>query len=179
MGRPKQLLEYRGKLLLQHLIDLAIQTKCDPSVIVLGSNAEDIGGRIDPKHLQLIENKGWEEGIASSIRFGLTHLRSKEPNLKNVLILLSDQPYLTIDVLNELLSVQKNHKSIAACEYNHQVGVPAIFSHHFFDDLMKLDGDQGAKKIIMRNMDFVSMVPFVGGEIDVDTEEEYQKLVKD
>lgn len=176
LGRPKQLLEYRGQPLLQHLIDLADQTICNPSLVILGSGAEEIKERIDSKSLEVIENPEWEEGIASSIRFGLSYLGEKNPDVKHVLFLLSDQPYLTIDVINELLKLKGANKSITACEYNDQVGVPAIFSHHFFEDLMRLEGDSGAKKIILQNMDYVSMVPFVGGEMDIDTEEDYERL---
>ncbi len=178
LGRPKQLLEYRGKPLLQHTIDLAAELRFDSSVVVLGANAGEISEKIDMQTLDTVINEQWEEGMASSIRLGLSHLGKKESNLEHTLILLSDQPYLTIDVLNELLKVQTDSKSIVACGYNNQVGVPAVFSHHFFEDLMRLIGDKGARGIIAQNMDFVSTVPFVGGEIDVDTEEDYEGLSK-
>ncbi len=176
LGRPKQLLEYREKPLLQHTIDLAAELRSDSSVVVLGAHAKEIKEKIDPSKLDIIMNDLWEEGMASSIRLGLSHLGRQDSRLEHVLILLSDQPYLTIDVLKELLKLQADTKSIVACEYNNQVGVPAVFSHHFFEDLMRLKGDKGARGIITKNLDFVSTVPFVGGEIDVDTEEDYRGL---
>ncbi len=177
LGRPKQLLENNGKLLLQHVIDLAEKTGCHPMALVLGANASSIRRKVNSHSLDVIVNDKWEDGISSSIRFGLAHLGNKERDLQNVLILLSDQPFLSDQVLKNLLSTEKNLKSITACEYGGQIGVPALFSHHFFDELMKLEGDEGAKKIIMKNREYVSSVPFERGEVDVDTEEDYKRLI--
>jgi len=176
LGRPKQLLEYKGKPLLQHAIDIAGQFEWGAGVLVLGANARRIEQKIDPKGLDLIRNEKWEEGIASSIRLGLSHLREKKSDLHHALFLLSDQPYLTVEVLRLLLSVHEENKSITACKYQGQIGVPVILSHAFFNDLMQLEGDQGAKKIVMNNFDTTSTIPFEGGEVDVDTEEDVKHL---
>ncbi|MEP1097687.1 MAG: nucleotidyltransferase family protein [Cyclobacteriaceae bacterium] len=176
LGRPKQLLEYKGRPLLQHAIDIAVQFEWEASVLVLGANAAQIEEKINPKSLDLIMNENWKEGIASSIRSGLSYLLEKRPDLQHVLFLLSDQPYLSIEVVRELLTKHEKTLAITACKYQDQIGVPVVFSKDFFEELRHLEGDQGAKKIVMKNMDVVSTVPFDGGEVDVDTDEDYRKL---
>ena len=143
---------------------------------MLGANADSIVEKISPKSLDLIRNEHWEEGIASSIRSGLSHLLEKKPDIQHVLFLLSDQPHLSVEVLRELLTTHEKKQLITACKYKDQVGVPVIFSKNYFNDLMQLEGDEGAKKIVMKNLDVVSTIPFEGGEVDVDTEEDYKKL---
>lgn len=176
LGRPKQLLDYKGKPLLQHTIDISAQLACEAGVLVLGANGKQIEEKVDPKGLDLITNENWEEGIASSIRGGLSHLLEKKPDLKNVLFLLSDQPYLSVEIIDKLLAAHKKNETITACKYQDQVGVPVIFNHTFFIDLTQLKGDEGAKKIVMKNIDVISTIPFEGGEVDVDTEEDYVRL---
>ncbi|MEP5611153.1 MAG: nucleotidyltransferase family protein [Cyclobacteriaceae bacterium] len=176
LGRPKQLLDYKGQPLLQHTIEIAAQLGCKASALVLGANAHSIEEKIDLKSLDLITNENWEEGIASSIRFGLSHLLDKKSDLKHVLFLLSDQPYLSVEVVRELLSAHDENQAITACNYKDQMGVPVIFGKLFFEELMQLKGDQGAKKIVMKNIGIVSTITFVRGEIDVDTEEDYSRL---
>jgi len=43
---------------------------------------------------------------------------------------------------------------------------------------VKLSGDEGAKKILKANRDDVATIPFHQGSIDIDTKEDYQKLLK-
>ena len=101
------------------------------------------------------------------------------PIVEHVMFLLSDQPRLGIEVLNSLVRHHnRSGPAITASTYSGQLGVPVIFSDHFFNELRQLEGDNGAKKIVMKHLELVEKVDFPGGEVDVDTEEDYDRLEK-
>jgi molybdenum cofactor cytidylyltransferase len=97
-----------------------------------------------------------------------------------VLILLADQPSIDIDYLNDLISgLQENNKTIIASKYGDIYGVPAIFPSHYFPELLKLKGDQGAKQLLNSGTILVKSINSSVNLFDVDTPEDYQKLIQD
>ncbi len=179
MGSPKQLLPYKGKTLLQHVIDTAKAAEAALVVTVLGANAETIlqqsGAGINP----YVVNEKWREGMASSIQSGLKKALELLPGLEAVAFLVGDQPFLSSTVINELFTLMENNGSpIAASNYEGTVGVPAVFSKAVFSELMELKGEEGARKLIKAAGAQVALLHFPQGAIDVDTKEDYSRLPK-
>lgn len=177
LGRPKQLVEFKDNTLLQHTIDCVTEACINPAVLVLGANFDNILNQTDTQHVTVLKNDEWQEGIASSIRCGLQKSLELNPSLQHILYLLSDQPYINTDLIRTLTS---NHTSdgheITACIYKNNIGVPALFSESLFSRLMQLQGDIGAKKIMMEHRDIVQTIQFDDGSFDVDTEDDVSKL---
>ena len=158
-------------------MDEAAKTNADAVVAVLGKNADLLAKEIDPKRVHIVENKDWEEGMASSVRSGLKTLLQKKPAIDAVIFLICDQPFISVSLLNELIATQKKTgKPIVASNYGETVGPPALLHKKFFSDLMQLKGDAGARKIIQQNSDEVATVLFPRGSIDIDTQEDYEAL---
>ena len=179
LGRPKQLLDYQDTTLLQRVIDLANNIDFPSKLLVLGAYSDKISDKINAQDLEIVINPDWEEGIASSVRVGLSRIKENHPSIKHVLFLLSDQPYLTTNHLEKLVSKHRDDQAcITGSYYANQVGVPVIFSHHYFDELLLLKGDQGAKKIVMKHSESTQSIPFKHGEIDIDTEKDYLRLIQ-
>lgn len=178
LGRPKQLVKFQNKLLLQHVIDTITPFHFNPGILVLGANAHKIQESINPKKVTVLENEHWSEGISSSIRLGVSESLKLNDSLDGILFLLSDQPFVSRELIEELIEKHSNgNQQIIACSYKDDVGVPAIFGKSFFPELMKLEGDVGAKKIIAQNSENVQCVVFKNGSFDVDTEEDVQELL--
>jgi len=178
LGRPKQLLLYKEKQLLQHVIDLACELPCLNCTVVLGANSDLIRRQIDLSKTSMVINSDWHLGMASSIASGLKSLQEKVPSIDYALFLLSDQPYLSSDFLSEMLVFLKQNKPlILSSKYADQIGVPALFHKSLFSELEGLKGDQGAKKTILSYLDKTLFIDFEKGEIDIDTEEEYAALI--
>ncbi|MDR8394044.1 nucleotidyltransferase family protein [Aliifodinibius sp. S!AR15-10] len=177
LGRPKQLLKYQNKTLLQHIIDTVTPFEFNPSVLVLGAYADQIRDATNLVNVTAIYNKDWPEGIASSIRVGVAKSLKLNASLDSILFLLSDQPFVSTDLIQDLIDKHNNrNQRITACCYKQNVGVPAIFQKHFFPELQELSGDVGAKKIIIQNSEEVEEVPFKKGSFDIDTSEDYEQL---
>ena len=178
MGKPKQLLPYRGATLLQYSLQVAIDTGLRPIVTVLGANAGLLKEAINSEAVTMVMNKDWEEGMASSIRCGLETLLEINPDLKAVIIMVCDQPFVTTKLLNDLLeNYQQINKPMVASKYGNSVGTPALFDTTIFASLLALQGDRGAKKLIMENPDWLSLVDFPLGDFDIDTQDDYEALV--
>jgi molybdenum cofactor cytidylyltransferase len=186
LGEPKQLLKYNGQSFINRLIDTVNVAVNFPITLVLGANAEKIEKQLENTTLDIVINKDWEEGMASSIRVGLDHLiqkheklDSKGRQLDGVMILVCDQPFIQAEHISSLLHLQQSTLlPIAACYYAQVLGTPALFHKSIFKDLLALKGDIGAKKIINAKEKEVAKLHFENGVIDIDTMEDYLKYIQ-
>ena len=177
LGRPKQLVEFKGKTLLEHtmqeVVGLGFQTK----ILVLGSKNKEIQAKIDPKGFKRVINTDWEQGMASSINVGLKAAIAEEEGLNHVLFLVSDQPFLERANLIKLVHTQLTQRPNATySQYGRNIGVLAIFAKEAFPLLLNLKGDEGAKKLMhVEDFKYCTEV-FKKGGFDVDTEADVQQL---
>jgi molybdenum cofactor cytidylyltransferase len=177
LGQPKQLLTIANKTLLEQAMETATDVAPDTVCVVLGSNATLIRATLGKYKTCILENKEWQEGIASSIRYGLDHLVSKNADLNAVLFMTCDQPFVSTEILSQMIEVYHTSTGkIVAASYGDSLGVPALFDRSFFPALTKLTNDTGAKKIILENMEQVVSIPFPAGMIDIDTYADYKAL---
>lgn len=179
MGQPKQLLPYKDSTLLIHTIKTALSSFCSPVVVVLGANIEQIKSEISDLPVQIADNKNWQEGMASSIRCGLEEILKINKSLKSVVILLCDQPFVDALQINKLVEASHiTHKSIVISKYEHAEGVPVLFTKEHFKELFHLKGKEGAKRLLKIHKDSVYKVPFPQGVVDIDTPDDYQKIIQ-
>ena len=163
LGQPKQLLKFRGRTLLQHAVETAIQSSCRPVIVV--ANEYDL----NDYDVIVAKNPNASEGIASSIRAGIDAV--PESSIGAV-IMLVDQPFVTAKLLDELAS----SASIAAAKYNDSLGVPAFFPRQYFPELLELKGDRGAKSILQKHN--ATAIDFPGAAIDIDTAADANELTQ-
>jgi len=177
-GSPKQNLIYQGKTLLQRAIQTAITSaSCESVLVVLGANEDEIRPNISDQQVNIVYNPQWQEGMASSIRLGISELQRLEPLTTSALLMLCDQPFVDPLLIYQLTERKtENDIGIVACEYKSTFGVPALFDEKYFPHLKNLTGNEGAKKLISSYPDDVVSVPFALGAIDIDTIEDYERL---
>ena len=177
LGRPKQLLSYQGQSLLQHSVQAATASRAQPVVLVLGAHAADLQDEIHDSRVHVVINTGWQEGMAASIRSGVEAFTKLAPAAEGLILMVCDQPFVTAEVLNELIVTQeKSGKKIVACGYEDTFGPPVLFHRSLFGELLQLKGDIGARNIIRQHTDLVELIPFPRGSFDIDTEADYQQL---
>ncbi|WP_353929732.1 nucleotidyltransferase family protein [Okeanomitos corallinicola TIOX110] len=177
MGSPKQLLYYQGENLVNRTIKNVIASVCNPVILVLGANAENIRNHIHETAIKILENPDWQLGMSSSIKYGITEITENYPDLEAVVITVCDQPFLTVEIINNLVtSYHSTNKPIIACKYADTLGVPVLFNKNYFLKLANLTQDMGARKIIKTYTEDVLSIPFPLGAIDIDTPQDYQQL---
>lgn len=163
LGQPKQLLQFRGRTLLQHAIGTAGAAHCGPVFVVVGAVREIATSAT------VVENPAWAEGMASSIRAGISALPSA---ISGAVLMTCDQPLVTAELLKTLCGAGP----LAAAEYNHTIGVPAFFSRDYFPELLALQGGEGAKRILLAHETAVARIPFPDAAIDIDTVADAERL---
>ncbi len=178
MGKPKQLLPYKGTTLLEHAVKLAVDATLNPIVVIVGANAGLMSKEIKDYPATIVINQAWEEGMASSLIIGLQKIMEIEPAINTVIIMVCDQPYVTVKLLQDLIAKHiETGKSIIASNYKNNLGTPALFNANIFSELMQLKGDTGAKSILKNHPEWVAAIDFPMGEIDIDTEDDYKTLL--
>lgn len=176
MGKPKQLLPHGNGTLLNTAISAARGSLCAPIVLVLGANAPEIRKRTTTRNLMVVENGLWSEGIASSLRVGISTLW--ESDVDAAVIMTCDQPFVDAVVIDQLVYLfRSSRKPIVASQYADTLGIPALFDRSLFPQLLKLSGDKGARAIIQSHQSDTAIFNFPAGVIDIDTVDEYSAVL--
>jgi molybdenum cofactor cytidylyltransferase len=178
MNEPKQLLRFKGKTLLRRAAQTAVETVCEPAIVVLGANFEKSKAEIEDLPVKIVYNGNWKSGLSSSIKIGIENLSSTVPDVSACVILLADQPFVTAEHLNHFAEkyLDRPDKLIIAARYGETIGVPAVFSREIFDDLQNLSGDQGAKPLIDKHFELLATINLPEAAFDIDTPQDFSAL---
>ena len=170
MGTSKQLLVIAGKTLLQRTVEAALATPAWPVIVVLGANAEQIRPTLARYPVLVTENPAWAEGMASSIRAGITTLQQFSRHMDAGLIALCDQPAFSPATIERLIAAQRDSgRSIVAARYANRHGAPAIFLREHFSTLAHLTGEEGARALLNGDPSQVTSVDLPELALDLDT----------
>jgi molybdenum cofactor cytidylyltransferase len=165
-GDVKQLVRLRGEPVLHELATSAGSVAGQSVTVVLGAHARQIAPALRQRAMSVVINRGWEEGIASSVRAAV---HSAPPGSSALLLMLADQVAVTADDLRRLHASWRRHPIlIAAALFDGAPGLPAIFPHWVFTDLLGLRGDREPGSILRRNIDRVVRVPMSNAGINLD-----------
>jgi molybdenum cofactor cytidylyltransferase len=177
-GSIKQLKHFNGKTLLQHVTDVAEDSGANPVVVVTGANADEISASIAGSKVSIVFNKDWSQGMASGIVAGVQKINTLNNRLEKIIITVCDQPFVNAALFKQLDQIQQESgKHIVACAYANTMGTPVLFTKKYYDQLLELTGDTGAKQIIKDHSEDVASVDFPQGAIDIDTQKDYENLL--
>lgn len=197
LGRPKQLLPYRGTNLIVHTVLAGLESQCQPIVVVVGASSQLVAEAISHFPLTIVKNDHWNLGMSSSIWTGITKLMELDQGLSGVIITTCDQPHVAAKTIDDLIALQRTSgKPVIASAYSDTLGVPAFFQRDLFGELSNLlnvdgvnvDGANvdgagvgGAKKLINKyaKSSQVATLDFAPGAVDIDTEADYALLKAD
>jgi len=177
LGQPKQLLEFRGKTLVRGAVNAAIEANCSHVIVVTGDAHAEIKNAVAATNAILVQNSQWREGVGTSIRAGIQHLIDNAPEIDAAVLLVCDQPFVDRDLVAGLIALHsETGKPIVASAYADTLGVPALFDHSIFQELLRLDGHSGAKTIILSNRARVAEFSFPKGDVDVDALDDVKRV---
>lgn len=174
-GTPKQLLAWRGEPMVRVVANTALAAGLSPVVVVTGAHAGAVEPALDGLPVVLVRNHSWREGQSSSVKAAL---RALPPETGAALFLLVDQPQIPRTLVQVLVERHRQTlASIVAPLIDGQRGNPVVFDRRTFPGLMALEGDTGGRPLFARHA--VSWVPWhdPGLTLDVDTPEDYQRLI--
>lgn len=177
MGAVKQILPFRGRTILECVIDSAIASSLEKVVVVIGHRSDLIGPMLAGKDVTVVINGEYTHGQSSSIKAGLQALPEQTGA---VLFLLGDQPLVTPETINLLLEAFRASQSrIVLPLFHGKRGNPVLFSRETFSRLEALQGDRGASPLFQEYAGEILQVTVGDDSIhfDVDSEEDYRQLL--
>jgi len=174
LGRPKQLLPYRGATLLDAVLATARSSPFGQLVVVLGRAADEVRSSVDLSGAEVVVNERFEGGCSSSIAAAMPAV---DPGCEVLVLLLGDQPGVGAGTVRALLA-GRGAAPLAVCAYRDGRGHPFAFARETFRELAGLHGDKAVWKLLERHGAEVADVP-VAGPVprDVDTWEDYEAVL--
>nr|WP_281288044.1 nucleotidyltransferase family protein [Bacillus rubiinfantis] len=180
MGAPKLLLPYKGKPLIRHMIDECLQSQVDGTIVVVNPEIETLVAEVSMNGInKVVENYHSQDGMSTSLKIGL---KSVPDDVNAVIFLLGDQPLMTANEINKIISDYHSHQDapIIQAKYEDGKGHPILFTKNMFPHLLCIDGDEGGKSVLMKFHKQVyysemnrKLIP------DIDTHEDYQLLINE
>jgi molybdenum cofactor cytidylyltransferase len=176
LGRPKQLVQWRGEPLVRHVVKTAAEAGLKPLRIITGAHAAEIEAALQGLPGQCVFNARWESGQATSIVAGVESL---PPGCGAAIFLLADQPLVPATLLHSLVAQHAQTLApLVAPLVDGRRANPVLFDRRTFGDLHKLEGDTGGRLLFARYQ--AEWLPWHDATIllDVDTEQDYQRLLE-
>ncbi len=183
MGKAKLLLPAGGGILLERVLNEALNSDLDRVVLVLGHRAEVIrsklGGVLAHPKLSVVENKQYRQGMSSSIITGLVEI---EDAYDHVMILLGDIPHVDARLINHLLRRYLDSRlPIGAVKTGTKRSHPVVFSRKLYGELHRLKGDVGGRPLLDKYSSRICLVepetPY--DDRDIDTPEDYAAFLEE
>lgn len=176
-GRPKALLEHRGRPLVEHAVRTLRDGGCTRIHVVLGAHAETVRERALLPGCVLVENPEWAGGMGSSLRAGLASLTGTDA--RAALVSLVDQPGIGPEAVARVLAAYRSPASLASAAYGGERGHPVLFgADHWPGIAGSAVGDQGARAYLKSHADVITLVECgdVARPYDIDTEADLTHL---
>ncbi|MFB9462734.1 nucleotidyltransferase family protein [Streptomyces cinereospinus] len=169
-GRPKALLEHRGRPLVEHAVGVLRAAGCARVHVVLGARADAVRQRAELSGCVLVENPAWERGMGSSLRAGLRSLTGT--GARAALVSLVDQPGIGPEAVARVLAACSDESSLASAAYDGVRGHPVLLgAAHWAGVAATASGDRGARAYLTEHAAAVRLVECgdVARPYDIDT----------
>jgi len=170
LGRPKQLVSWRGTSLLRRAAATAIDSALGPVLVILGADADRCAKDLMGLDVRIIRHAGWHEGMGSSIRAAAEQV-TNDAAIGALLIMTCDQPCVGPNELRQLdAAYRQGGVSMVGSAYAGTVGIPALFDRSQFPALASLCGDRGARALLQSAGPSLRSVSCPAAAFDVDSE---------
>jgi molybdenum cofactor cytidylyltransferase len=171
MGGPNKLLaELNGKALVRIVAEQAIASKASSVTVVTGHQAPEVEKALAGLKVTFVYNPDFADGLASSVKAGIAAVPA---DANGAAVCLGDMPLIDarlIDRLIESFAPDRGNLIVVPVSDGRR-GNPVLWSRRFFNELMTLDGDIGARHLIMKHAEAVADVAVEGhgAFLDIDT----------
>lgn len=171
----KQMASIENSSMLKRCISMLELADVGSISVMLGAYADIIIESLDTK-TTVVNVPNWSNGLSESIKLAVT---SAPKNCTHLMLVLADQVALTCDDIQLLVASSKETPDIiVASRYENSLGVPVIFPRHYFQDLLSLQGDRGANKLINSHDSQVCGVDLPNAVVDIDTNQQLCNWLK-
>ena len=177
MGAGNKLVaDIAGTPMVRHAVEAALGSRARPVIVVVGHQADAVRAALAGLDIVIVENPDFATGLASSLKAGIRALAS---DCAGTLILLGDMPLIAPAHLDRLIAAFAPD-AIVVPTHQGKRGNPVLWSATHFAQMLQLDGDSGARRLMAAHADQVREIDLATDAIfaDVDTPDALAKLRK-
>jgi molybdenum cofactor cytidylyltransferase len=170
---PKLLLPFRGKTMIEKVIENVTGSEVINTLVVLGSFREEILGVIKNLPVDYCFNDNYKKGMLSSVQCGFKNLPA---GYEAALVFPGDQPLIEAGVINRIISAyRRTGKGLVIPVYKKKRGHPLLIDNRYRNAIDKLDEVQGLRSLALKYPnDVLEVVTNSPGILkDFDTKEDY------
>jgi len=174
-GEPKQLLPWKERPLVWHVAKKALSAGLSPVVVVGGAYTSQLRTALEDLPVEVVDNPDWAQGQSTSVRAGLGIVSAL---CGAAIFLLADQPQVPETLIQALVEAHSRERApIIAPLVQGQRANPVLLDQSTFQDFYQLTGDVGARKLFSKHL--VKWIPWHDELplLDIDTPEDYRKLL--
>jgi len=179
MGEPKQSLRVGERTMLERALENVREADVEEIVLVLGYSAAEIRRELPADlsdGLRIVVNRQYEEGMASSLREGLSAVSGQ---IDGALIVLADQPFVRSETIDRIIERYRGSDAeIVIPFYEGRRGNPVLLDRAVFPEAMALEGDIGFRAMFSSHAVGIENVDVddSGILLDIDDRADYERL---
>jgi molybdenum cofactor cytidylyltransferase len=175
MGKPKLLLPYGEKTIIETIVETVVSSNVENTLIILGSDREKIEEKIKNSPVKIVYNRDFRSGMLSSVQCGF---KAVPEETRAVLVVLGDQPKISADVSNKLIDAYKSTgKGIVLPVYKKERGHPVLIDMKYRSEVENLSPEVGLRGTVYNHPEDILEVDVETSSIfqDIDYEADYKR----
>jgi len=179
MGANKLIADVEGKPMVRRVAEAALASRAHPVLTVTGHQAAEVRTALAGLEIIFVDNPDYADGLSTSLKAGI---RALPPGVEGVLVALGDMPRIIAAHLDQLTAAFAKSEGSAIVVPTHvgKRGNPVLWPRAAFAEMLQLDGDAGARRLLAAHAGRVREVDLGTDAIflDVDTPEALAALRK-
>ena len=176
MGKAKQLLPYKGAILLQHALDAAEASRLDGVVVVTGAYADEVEAALQVDRAMTVRNPDFRRGNMSSLEVGA----AAAPQADAVMLLMGDHPGVEVAVIDEMVELWRRRRPWAVVTaYRERVAHPFVLSREALDESVRIGGPKLLWRLLAEDQTgrVLRIEVDTSAPADVNSPEDYRSLL--
>jgi molybdenum cofactor cytidylyltransferase len=146
--RNKLLEPVNGRPIVARVAKTATASGANPVIVVTGFDSQRVTEALHGLDVTIIHNPDFEQGLSTSLRAGIAALPA---NIDGLLACLGDMPDVEAAVLCSLIAAFDASDAICVPMHQGKRGNPVLLGKDYFNEVMALTGDVGAKSLLARH----------------------------
>ena len=174
MGRPKLLLPYGDKTIIETVVQNVVSSRADGAVVVLGGHRQEIEEKVRGFAVKRVINRRYQEGMLSSVRRGLLALPA---SARAAVFILADQPEVASSVIDLMIEAYcREKKGIVLPVYRKKRGHPLLIDLKYRREIESLSPDIGLRGLLREHRDDILEVRVTSPSVlkDIDDPDDYR-----
>ena len=169
--------DLHGRAMVARVVDNLLASTARPVLVVVGHRADEVRAALADCPVQFVDAPGYAAGLSASLCAGIGAV---PPDASAALVCLGDMPLVTGPMMQQVIAAYDpdEGRSIVVPACQGKIGNPVLWDRRYFPDIAGLTGDMGARPLLERHQDQVTLVEIGDAAVlrDFDTMEALDAL---